>query len=104
FRSRRDRIASIWIISEERHWGRHNAPAQLYSSPDRLNQPRFGTDGRTVFLVNYRERPELARFDAQKGAFAPYLGGIPARFLSFSHDGQHVAYRNEQDGSLWRSK
>ena len=105
FRSRRDRIASVWIVSQEKHFmARRPQPILLYSSPDRLNQPRFSADSKKIFLVHYHEQFELGRFDSQKGAFVPYLGGIPARLLSFSPDGQWVAYRNEPDGSLWRSR
>ena len=105
FRSRRDRIASVWIVSQEKSLFRTaDAPVQLYTSPDRLNQPRFSADGKKIFLVHYHERLELARYDPQKQTFIPYLGGIPARLLSYSHDGQWVAYKNEPDGSLWRSR
>jgi DNA-binding winged helix-turn-helix (wHTH) protein/Tol biopolymer transport system component len=105
FRSRRDRVASVWIVSEESNLSpRHNAPMQLYSSPDRLNQPRFSADGKKIFLIHYHEQRELGRYDEQKKNFFPYLGGSPARLLSFSRDGRWVAYRNEIDGSLWRSK
>jgi Tol biopolymer transport system component len=105
FRSRRDRVASVWVVSEETTlFHRQNAPVQLYSSPDRLNQPRFSADGKKIFLIHYHEQRELSRYDTQKKNFTPYLDGIPARLLAFSRDGQWVAYRNETDGSLWRSR
>ena len=91
-------------FSGEALLGAASQPILLYSSPDRLNQPRFSADSKKIFLVHYHEQFELGRFDSQKGAFVPYLGGIPARLLSFSPDGQWVAYRNEPDGSLWRSR
>ena len=105
FRSRRDRVASVWILSEEKGlFHQHNPPVQLYSSPDRLNQPRFSADGKKIFLIHYHEQRELSRYDVRKQNFVPYLGGMPVRMISFSRDGQWVAYRNETDGSLWRSK
>src|SRR5439155_156814 len=36
--------------------------------------------------------------------FLPYLSGISAEGLSFSRDGQRVAYVSLPDGILWRSK
>src|SRR5215471_3085695 len=57
-----------------------------------------------MFFVNFQERRELVRYDSVQKLFLPYLGGIPARLLSFSRDGQWVAYRNENDGALWRSR
>jgi len=104
FRSARDGVDSVWAISESSGWfgQRRSAPVQLYSSPDRLNEPRFGADGKRIYLVDYHERRELVRYDSIKKTFVPYLGGIPARHLGFSRDGQWVAYKNEMDGTLWR--
>ncbi len=62
--SRRDRIASVWIISLERSlFHRRGVPVQLYSSTDRLNQPRFGADGKEIFLIHYQDHSELGRYD-----------------------------------------
>lgn len=98
-------VESFWAIREKRSWF-HSAPrpVQLYSSPDRLGEPRFGADGKTLFFTGYQERRELVRYDGAQKLFVPYLGGIPARLLSFSKDGRWVAYRNENDGALWRSR
>jgi Tol biopolymer transport system component/DNA-binding winged helix-turn-helix (wHTH) protein len=106
FRSLRDRVESVWLIKEKTSWferGR-NAPLQLYTSPDRLNEPRFSADGKKIILVHYQDHRELVRFDSKRKVFVPYLGGIPARHLSFSRDGQWVAYKNQLDGTLWRSR
>jgi Tol biopolymer transport system component len=77
---------------------------QLYTSPDWISEPRFSADGKKVFFVDYQERRELVRYDVSRRLFTPYLGGIPARHLSFSRDGQWVAYKSEVDGTLWRSR
>src|SRR5208282_3848655 len=106
FRSLRDHVESLWLIKEKTAWyerGR-NAPLQLYTSPDRLNEPRFSPDGKKIILVHYQQRSELVRYDYARKVFVPYLGGIPARHLSFSRDGQWVAYKNQLDGTLWRSR
>jgi len=104
-RAQHDGVESFWIMGEKRGWF-HNAshPFQLYTTPDHLGDPRFSPDGKTLFFTNYQERRELVRYDSAQKLFVPYLGGIPARLLSFSNDGQWVAYRNETDGSLWRSR
>lgn len=44
------------------------------------------------------------RYDSTKKLFLPYLNGIAARYLSFSSDGKWVSYRNEVNGTLWRSR
>ena len=105
FRSRRDRVSAIWIMPASSNFlKKQSAPTQLYSSSDRLNQPRFSADGRHIYLIHYHERRELSRYDKTKSTFTPYLDGGAERLLSFSRDGKWVAYRNESDGSLWRSR
>jgi DNA-binding winged helix-turn-helix (wHTH) protein/Tol biopolymer transport system component len=107
FRSSRDGVESVWLLKNKKAWFERSqkAPVLLYTSPDRLNEPRFSADGKRIYFVDYRpERRELVRYDATKGIVIPYLGGIPARHLSFSRDGQWVAYKNELDSSLWRSR
>jgi DNA-binding winged helix-turn-helix (wHTH) protein/Tol biopolymer transport system component len=105
FRTAHEGVESLWAIREKRGWFRSTShPVQLYSSPDRLGEPRFSTDGKTLFFTSYQERRELVRYDDAQKLFVPFLGGIPARHLSFSKDGQWVAYRNETDGTLWRSR
>lgn len=106
FRSHRNDVYSIWIFRAKHAPapGRRIVPVRLYTSPSYTTQPRFSADGRKIFFVDHLERRELVRYDAAKQLFVPYLGGIPARHLSFSRDGRWVAYRNEQDGSLWRGR
>jgi DNA-binding winged helix-turn-helix (wHTH) protein/Tol biopolymer transport system component len=105
FRSIRGGVNSFWIARDADHNVRFKAPpSQLYSSPDWLAEPRFNAKGNKIVFVDYQERRELVRYDSERGIFVPFLGGIPARHLSFSPDGQWVAYKNETDGSLWRSR
>jgi len=106
FRSSRDWVESIWIVrTKNGALDRHQMTAvQLYTSPDRLNEPRFSPDGRKIFFVDSHQKRELVRYDAERKVFVPYLGGIAARHLRFSRDGQWVAYKNELDGTLWRSR
>jgi DNA-binding winged helix-turn-helix (wHTH) protein/Tol biopolymer transport system component len=106
FRSARDGVEEFWAISERKSWFHRNAaaPVQLYATPDRIGEPRFSPDGKKVFFVSYQERRELVRYDSAQKLFVPYLAGIPARLLNFSPNGQWVSYRNELDGTLWRSR
>ena len=62
-------------------------------------------NGKSVFFVGSgKQNSELARYDASMKQFIPYLGGIPARGISFSRDGHWVAYTTWPDCILWRSK
>lgn len=61
-------------------------------------------DGKTLFAVAGFRRGELERYDAKSKVFDPFLGGISAQDVSFSRDGQWVAYVDYPGGILWRSK
>ena len=79
-------------------------PSQLTSSPMPLSPPVQSTDGKKLFVVGRTFRGELTRHDLKSGRFEPYLGGISAEYVSFSKDGQWVAYVSFPEGTLWRSK
>jgi Tol biopolymer transport system component len=106
FRSHRSDAYSIWIFRAKQAPGPGHRidPVRLYTSPSYTTQPRFSADGKKIFFVDHLERRELVRYDSARQMFVPYLRGIPARHLSFSRDAQWVAYRNEQDGTLWRER
>ncbi len=79
-------------------------PSQLTFSPMPLSPPVQSTDGKRLFVVGGTVRGELTRFDLKSRRFEPYLGGISAEYVSFSKDGQWVAYVSFPEGTLWRSK
>ena len=57
-----------------------------------------------MFVVGALARGELNRYDTKSATFAPFLSGISADGVSFSKDGQWVAYVNYPDTTLWKSK
>ena len=69
-----------------------------------LSPPVQSTDGKKLFVVGRTFRGELTRYDLKSGRFESYLGGISAEYVSFSKDGQWVAYVSYPEGTLWRSK
>jgi len=52
----------------------------------------------------FTSRGEVQKYDAKSKQFIPYLPGIAAEGLSFSQDGQRVAYVTVPDGKLWQSR
>jgi eukaryotic-like serine/threonine-protein kinase len=48
-------------------------------------------------------RGELMRYDIRAHSFAPYLDGLSAEDVTFSQDGQRIAYASCPDGMLWTS-
>jgi len=55
-------------------------------------------------VIGALARGELARYDAKSAGFGPFLSGISADSISFSKDGQWVAYASFPEGTLWKSK
>jgi serine/threonine protein kinase/Tol biopolymer transport system component len=97
---------SIWELPDKSGVFRtgKNEPTQLTSGPLALFSPLPGRDGKRLFVVGRRPRGELVRQNAGSDHLAPFLSGISAEHLSFSQDGQQVAYVSFPDGILWRSK
>jgi serine/threonine protein kinase/Tol biopolymer transport system component len=97
---------NIWELPGKTSW-LHQSPAepvQLTSGPLALFSPLPGKDGKKLFVVGRRPRGELVRLDPASGQLSPYLSGISAEHVSFSSDGQSVAYVAFPQGTLWRSK
>lgn len=66
--------------------------------------PLPSKDAKKLFVVGALWRGELVRYDAKSAEFVPYLSGISADSVSFSKDGQWVAYVSFPEGTLWKSK
>jgi WD40 repeat protein len=61
-------------------------------------------DGKKIFFTGTQSSAELSVYDSRLREFVPYLGGILAEGVSFSKDGQWVAYVRLPEGTLWRMK
>ncbi len=97
---------NIWAVTEKGNlFGKaDHQPFQLTSGPMTFFSPLPSKDGKKLFVVGALARGELARYDAQSAEFVPFLSGISADSVSFSRDGQWVAYVNFPEGTLWTSK
>jgi Tol biopolymer transport system component len=69
-----------------------------------MTSPLPSRDGKKLFALQNGPLGELVRYDARSQQFLPYLSGISAITVSFSRDGQWVAWVSYPDGALWRSK
>jgi eukaryotic-like serine/threonine-protein kinase len=96
----------IWILAEKGGLLRKvtGQPFQVTSSPMALAWPLPSRDGKKLFVVGRTLRGELVRWDSKSGQFLTFLSGISAQDVSFSKDGQRVAYVSYPEGTLWRSK
>ena len=97
---------NIWALSEKRSlFGKSiSQPVQLTSGPMAFANPMPSKDGKKLFVVGVLAHGELSRYDVKSQQFSPFLGGISADSVSFSKDGQWVAYTAYPESTLWRSK
>jgi Tol biopolymer transport system component/predicted Ser/Thr protein kinase len=106
FQAIRNGRSDIWILREKGdpfHKVSHE-PLQLTAGPMSFYSPQPSADGKKIFVIGEQPRAELVRYDAKSGQFVPYLKGISAGLVTFSRDGQWVAYSTFPDGNLWRSR
>ena len=109
FCSFRNGASSIWAVPGANHRFTQSGikPVQLYSTSMLLSRVQPSADGRRIFFVANQPARELERYDSGRHAFVPYLSGVPARWVSFSADGQWAAYCDLSDafhGTVWRSR
>src|SRR5439155_1168447 len=81
---------------------------KLVTARDQAYYPAWSPDGTVIRfnlgVVGAFARAELPRYHARSAEFIPFLSGISADSVSFSNDGQWVAYVTFPEGALWRSK
>ena len=111
FRAAGANTASVWAIREG-GGALHrppSAPMLLTTTDLSLWSLLAARDGKRIFLEEVRSHSdrELQGYDSRLKQFVPYLGGVPARWVSFSPDGQWVGYYKDVKTSaagLWRSR
>ena len=95
----------LWYLKMDR--GRlqpANQPQRLTAGPISYLDPVPSRDGKQIFAIGMRQRGQVVRYDIQSKRFVPYLSGISATNLSFSRDGEWVAYLSFPEHILWRSR
>jgi Tol biopolymer transport system component len=97
---------NIWARAEQGSWFRKTnvEPFQLASGPMDFFSPLPSKDGKKLFVVGALARGELTRYDTKSATFAPFLSGISVDGVSFSKDGEWVAYVSYPHTTLWKSK
>ena len=97
---------NLWAIRDKRGLlaMSQSDPVQLTTGPTPMRAPVPSPDGKRLFAIGGGPLGELVRYDASSRQFLPFLSGVSAIQLSFSRDGQWVAYISYPDLALWRSK
>ncbi len=83
---------------------RSSGPFQLTAGPMLFGAMTPSPDGKKLFADGFQARGEPVRFDSHSRQFLPFLSGISAGDLSFSRDGNWVAYVSYPERTLWRSR
>ena len=106
FRALRSRVSSVYSVRANRRFPRafEGPPVQIYSTPLEFSSLAPHPDGKRVFFAAGQERRELVRYDARHGQSAQFLSGVQGRWVSFSKDGQWIAYVTAPGDILWRSR
>jgi serine/threonine protein kinase/Tol biopolymer transport system component len=106
FSSRKAGEEGIWAVREKTGWFPRGIGRPVLLSTGPLNYVCAvpSRAGKQIFVAGEQAQAELTRYDAASGQFVTFLGGVPAEHMSFSRDGQWVAYVTYPEGELWRSK
>jgi Tol biopolymer transport system component len=96
---------NLWALRESSFFRKGSRkPTQLTTGPMQNGSPVVSKDGKKIFFTGTQSSAELSVYDSRLREFVPYLGGILAEGVSFSKDGQWVAYVRLPEGTLWRMK
>jgi Tol biopolymer transport system component/predicted Ser/Thr protein kinase len=106
FQALRGSRVDLWAIREARDIFRKVSPqpVQLTAGPLTFLSPQSSADGKRIYAIGVQQRAELVRYDSRSSEFVPFLGGISASSVTFSRDGQWVAYVSYPEGEIWRSR
>ena len=95
----------LWYLPMKCGWlQRGSEPKRLTAGPLSYYDPLPSRDGKQIFAFGNKQRGELVRYDLNSKQFIPFLSGISATNLTFSRDGEWVAYLSYPDRNLWRSR
>jgi len=99
------RLGQIWAMAEPRGLRRAaSSPVQLTSGATPFGEAMPSKNGKQLFAVGMVARGEVVRYDPRIRQFVPFLEGISADYVSYSNDGQWIAYVAFPEGTLWRSR
>jgi Tol biopolymer transport system component/DNA-binding winged helix-turn-helix (wHTH) protein len=104
FQAGRGNTQAIWVMPEHLFLSLTTSPSILAAGPLLFSGPVPSNDGKRLFLVGEEPRVELFRYDMQSRSFAPFLPGLSAGPVDFSHDRKWMAYVSYPDMNLWRSR
>jgi Tol biopolymer transport system component/DNA-binding winged helix-turn-helix (wHTH) protein len=99
--------SDLWALPEMKKFPgqrQNHAPVQLTAGSLDFKFALPAKYRNEILAIGTAYRAEVVRYNKNRDEFVPYLSGISAEGLSFSRDGQWVAYVSYPDGVLWRSR
>jgi DNA-binding winged helix-turn-helix (wHTH) protein/WD40 repeat protein len=106
FTAKESGIVSIWAVRDAPAGLRKTdgQPVRLTAGPLNFFQPIIGKDGKTLYAMGSQPHCELVRYDERSRRFEPFLGGLAGDQVSFSPDGEWLAYVAFPERTLWRCR
>lgn len=107
FQSHHSGSLDIWALPEHQSWiHRHPAePIRLTAGPTDFSDPLVSADRHKVFVYGAGHgKTDWVRFDLHSRQFLPVLPGVPLATVSFSRDGEWLAYVSSPDYTLIRMR
>ena len=103
---RNDRFGDIFVLPDSPSLLRKSAttPLQLTFGPLEFSLAGVTPGGKKLMVGGYDQRGELVHYDPASKQFVPFLGGLAAYGVVFSHDGKSIAYVSLLDDTLWTSQ
>jgi eukaryotic-like serine/threonine-protein kinase len=97
--------SNVWAMREAHGLlhRRSSEPFQLTTGPMSFPFWTAATNGKKILVAGYQGRGELVSYDSKSGQFVPFLAGISAGELDYSHDGKWVTYVQYPEATIWRS-
>ena len=101
-----DNFGDIYALPDRAGFFRRSSsnPSQLTFGPLAYSFGGWTPDGKKLLVDAYESRGELVRYDSASKQFLPYLGGLAAYDVAFSHDGNRIVYVSLADNTLWVSR
>ena len=101
-----DGTRNVWAIRETNDLMHkiNPKPVPITAGPLTFYLPTPSKDGKSVFVVGEQLRGELVRYDSTTKQFVPYAKGISGDQVTFSRDGQWMAYVDFPSSVLVRSR
>lgn len=107
FEATRDYRTQLWAIREQDGQSVDDSPkpVQITTGPLDFQRSTIIEDGKKILAMGWQLRGEVVRYDSEIERFVsiPGLESLSAEWLSWSRDGESLAYVSYPEADLWAS-